>query len=180
MYISFSFPLNIQDEQKLYVWGRQDGELGKWTKSEEFYMQKGDKDRRKTPVSSLYNFGFALFFQIIEFLPGNLPLFSQISPKEFRNSRLFCMHLVNCNSCSSVFSARQSERVSTGNCHVIIFNIRPGQIDPAETQHCAETPRTTQCIGQGCTSVRLMLHTLHEHPAFHPKQYGPIQNIQDL
>lgn len=29
MYISFSFPLNIQDEQKLYVWGRQDGELGK-------------------------------------------------------------------------------------------------------------------------------------------------------
>lgn len=44
MYISFSFPLNIQDAQKLYVWGRQDGELGKLAKYEKFYMQKGDKD----------------------------------------------------------------------------------------------------------------------------------------
>lgn len=43
MYTSFSLPQNIQDEQKLYVWGTQDGELGKWAKSEEFYMQKGDK-----------------------------------------------------------------------------------------------------------------------------------------
>lgn len=101
--------------------------------------------------------------------PGNFRLFSQMSAKEFKNSRLFCMHLVNYNSCSSVFSAQQPERISTGNHHVIIFIISPGQLVPAETEHCAETPQTTQWIGQGCTSARLLLHTLHEHPSFSSK-----------
>lgn len=61
------------------------------------------------------------FFQIKDFLSGNLPLFSQVSAKEFRNSQLFCMHLLSHNSCSSVFSAEYSERLSIGNHHVIVF-----------------------------------------------------------
>lgn len=101
-----------------------------------------------------------------ESLPG---LFSQMSAKEFRNSQLFCMHLVNSNSCSSVFSVRQPERISTGNHHVIIFIISPGQQVPGETEQCAGTPQTTECIGQGCTSVRLLLHILHKHPSFASK-----------
>lgn len=115
---------------------------------------------------------------MIESLPGTFCLFSQMSAKEFRNSQLFCMHLVNYNSCSSVFSARQSERISTGNHHVIIFIISPGQLVPVETEHCAGTPQTIQCIGQGCTSVRLLLHTLPEHPSFASKAIPAFQTYE--
>lgn len=122
----------------------------------------GLRMRRKIPLSSWNDFGFALFFR---WWSSCLATF----PSKFRNSYLFCTHLVSYNSCSSVFSAQHSERVSTGNHNVIIFIISPGLLIPAETQHCAGAPQTARCIGQGCTSVRLMLHMLHEHARLSPK-----------
>lgn len=162
----------VKMSKKLYVWGRQDGELGKWAKSEELYMQKGDEDcfgaendKKNTCkfikwfcVSSLFLDDRALAWQFS-------PLFSDVY-KRIQKFTTFLYAFVYYNSGTSVFSAWLSERVSTGNHHVITIIIRPGQPVPAETQHCAGTPQTPWCTGQGCTSVRFMLHTLHEHSSF--------------
>lgn len=39
-------------------------------------------------------------------------------------------------------------------------------ISSRNKKHCAGTPLITQCIGQGCTSDWLIVHTMHEHPSF--------------
>lgn len=68
-----------------------------------------------------YKKNFQFDFLDDGFLVWQLPSLFSVSAKEFRDLKVFCMPLFSCNSYSSFFSVQYSERVSTGNHHVIFI-----------------------------------------------------------